>query len=243
MFPIDKLNKENLMYFFMQLKTDWGYCNKTLSKTRCNINRFLEWCIDNEIIEHNPLARIKFKQTEAPKRDRVVLAKEEVGILLDELERFDPEALYPAIYLIAHTGARRSEILGLEWEDIDFANGFLTFKNTKNGTHRRVQMADCVVDFLKNHPKAGKTVITNRRGYDLGRGQLHKGLNNFKAQSSLKKDWRPHDLRHSFAYHFLKDGRKMHQLQAILGHKTIGMTVNLYGQIKAEDVKNPSPFA
>lgn len=236
-------NRDNLTFWFEELRKELGYCNKTLSKSRCNVNRFFEWCIDQELLESNPLERIKFKQTEPPKRDRIVLAKAEVTTALRELQAFDPLSLYPAIYLTAHTGCRRSEMLGLKWSDIDDANGFLTFKDTKNGTHRRVKMDDCVIDFLSSHPKVGEYIVTGKRGGMLGRSQLQKGLTAFKSQSSLKKDWRPHDLRHSFAYHFFRDGRKMHQLQAILGHKTIGMTVNLYGRIKAEDVDKPSPFA
>lgn len=34
----------------------------------------------------------------------------------------------------------------------------------------------------------------------------------------------------------------MYQLQAILGHRNIGTTVDLYGQIKAQDIDNPSPY-
>ena len=229
--------------WFEQVRKDFGYCNKTLSKTRCNVNRFFEWCIDQELLASNPLERIKFKQTEAPKRDRVILAKSEVKTMLSELRAFDEQSLYPARYLTAHTGCRRSEMLGLKRSDIDEPNGFLTFRDTKNGTHRRVKMDDCVISFLKSQPRVGEYIVTGKRGGMLGKSQLQKGLAKFKQESSVKKDWRPHDLRHSFSYHFLKDGRKMHQLQAILGHKTIGMTVNLYGRILAEDVEKPSPFA
>lgn len=242
MFPLGKVSRDSLEFWFEQLRQELGYCNKTLSKIRCNVNRFLEWCIDEELIHSNPLERIKFKQTEPPKRDRVILSKGEVKTVLQELNAFSPDALYPAIYLTTHTGCRRSEMLGLEWKDIDFANGFLTFRDTKNGTNRRVNMAGCLAEFLKSHPHTGDTIVTGKRGGMLGRSQLQKGLKAFKSESTVKKDWRPHDLRHSFAYHFLKDGGKDYQLQAILGHKTIGMTVNLYGRIKAEDVDRPSPF-
>lgn len=51
-----------------------------------------------------------------------------------------------------------------------------------------------------------------------------------------------HDLRHSFAYNYLLNGGEMYQLQAILGHKSIKMTVDLYGKLQAQDIKNPSPY-
>jgi len=51
-----------------------------------------------------------------------------------------------------------------------------------------------------------------------------------------------HCFRHSFAYHYLRKGGEICQLQAILGHRSIQMTIDLYGQITAKDVEYPSPF-
>lgn len=56
------------------------------------------------------------------------------------------------------------------------------------------------------------------------------------------KKFRCHDLRHSFAFNFINKGGHMNQLQAILGHKQIGLTVNLYGNFKAQNVSKASPF-
>jgi site-specific recombinase XerD len=40
----------------------------------------------------------------------------------------------------------------------------------------------------------------------------------------------------------LKKGAQLYQLQAILGHKNITMMVDFYGNLKATDIANPSPF-
>jgi hypothetical protein len=57
-----------------------------------------------------------------------------------------------------------------------------------------------------------------------------------------EKGWGCHAFRHSFAFSYLKSGGNMHELKAILGHKTIAMTVDLYGHIQAHDIAKPSPF-
>ncbi|MBI2519021.1 MAG: tyrosine-type recombinase/integrase [Bdellovibrio sp.] len=80
--------------------------------------------------------------------------------------------------------------------------------------------------------------------------QRHQSIRAFNEQGHSKiqknlpinKDWRMHDLRHSFAYNYLLNGGEMYQLQAILGHKSIKMTVDLYGKLQAQDIKNPSPY-
>ncbi|MCB0390721.1 MAG: tyrosine-type recombinase/integrase [Bdellovibrionales bacterium] len=56
------------------------------------------------------------------------------------------------------------------------------------------------------------------------------------------KPWRVHDLRQSFAHNYLKSGGEMYELKAILGHKSIQMTVDLYGNFQAEDVSKVSPY-
>ena len=58
------------------------------------------------------------------------------------------------------------------------------------------------------------------------------------------KRWRFHSYRDSFAFNFLKRGGAMYSLQAILGHKTIQLTVDvdLYGHFSAERVRNVSPY-
>ena len=53
---------------------------------------------------------------------------------------------------------------------------------------------------------------------------------------------RVHDLRHNFAHNYLKSGGEMYELKAILGHKSIQMTVDLYGNFQAEDVSKVSPY-
>ena len=69
-------------------------------------------------------------------------------------------------------------------------------------------------------------------------------MDKFKAFFPLenKDNWGSHSLRHSFAYNFLKQGGRMYQLQAILGHRSIGVTVDLYGQLQAQDIDCPSPY-
>ena len=46
----------------------------------------------------------------------------------------------------------------------------------------------------------------------------------------------------SFVYNFLLKGGSMHSLQAVLGHKQISMTVDLYGNLKAAEVVKVSPY-
>ena len=72
--------------------------------------------------------------------------------------------------------------------------------------------------------------------------KLQLNVAEFRRTGSVTKDWTLHSLRHSFNYHYLKKGVPMYQLQAALGHKTIGITIDLYGQLQAEDIDMVSPY-
>ncbi len=52
-----------------------------------------------------------------------------MSIPIDELRAFltlaRPQRLYPALYLAAHTGMRRDEIVGLNWSDLTIAHSRL----------------------------------------------------------------------------------------------------------------------
>jgi len=76
----------------------------------------------------------------------------------------------------------------------------------------------------------------------IGRQRLQRAMRRFKKHFPNGKNWGPHALRHSFAFNFLKQGGNMYQLQAILGHKSIDVTVDTYGQIAAQDVENACPY-
>ena len=241
-YPVDKITRDSMTFWFGKIKTQWDYCEKTLAKTKSAVNLFFSWLLDNEIIVTNPIERIKFRQTLPPRKDRVVMSREEVWTILDEVRAFSPDVLYPYIMCLVHTGCRRSEILNLKWQDVDFGIGFAHIKHTKNGTNRQIRMAPSLGQMLFELPRTCEHVCTNKKGTRLTKSRVDALLTRFKKGSSIKKAWTAHAIRHSFAYNFLKAGGKVYQLQAILGHKTIGLTVDLYGQLKACDIDHPSPF-
>ena len=118
----------------------------------------------------------------------------------------------------------------------------LTLRKTKNGKDRMIKMAPSVLDYLKNAPRRSLFVLTCEEGLPIGLSQLNWRLDRFRKNFPNGKNWALHSFRHSFAHQFLKNGGQMYALQAILGHANILLTVNLYGQLQALEVQNPSPW-
>lgn len=241
---ISKVGTNELIEWLGKRKNEGNLSEKTMNRVRSQFYGFFEFLVDQDYIKVNPIRKIRFKRHDNPRRPRVVLSIEEVRELLDNAKTFSPNALYTYFYTVAHTGARLNEVLKLKREDIDFKTGLIHFKETKNGQQRFVRMAVSLSKLLEEHLNSHKEdfAISGERGTALTKKELARLTNKFKCYFPNGKNWGCHSLRHSFAYNFLKKGGQMYQLQAILGHRGIETTVDLYGQLQAQDIENPSPY-
>lgn len=110
-----------------------GISPSTVRKYHTNIHKCLQYAMRLDIIDRNPADRIVL-----PKKQHkplgTVYSTEEIKQLL---EFFQGDVLETVIHLTATYGLRRSEVCGLRWESVDFANGTISICHTavssKNG--------------------------------------------------------------------------------------------------------------
>jgi site-specific recombinase XerD len=241
---ISEVGKVEVEGWFRAFQKEHDLSDRTLLTIKSQLNHFFTFLKDEGLIQVSPLNEIKFKRRPPMRRPRVVLSVEEVRQLLERAKAFSPDHLYPFLYTIAHTGARKNEIVKLRREDVDFNTGLLHLRKTKNGEDRSIRMPQNLVSHLKAHLDSHEApyVFPNPSGTTIGRQALARIMKRFVKHFPMDKNWGLHSLRHSYAYNYLKKGGEMYQLQAILGHKHIQVTVDLYGQLKAQDVENISPY-
>ena len=218
--------------------------DRTMNLVKTQFNSFFKYLKKENYITHNPISEVRFKYSNNPRRKRVILSVEEVKKALENAKKFSPHILYPYLACVAHTGARKGEVMRLDRQDIDFQTVLIHLRETKNGQERFVRISPMLKEVLKTQIESHsyEPLLINEESQRLHRSQLARLMDKFKAFFPIGKNWGSHSLRHSFAYNFLKKGGQMYQLQAILGHKSIGMTVDLYGQLQAQDIENPSPY-
>ncbi len=241
---VSEINTNDLQQWMNDRKIKGNLSEKTMLHVRSQFYGFFDSLANEDSIRSNPIDKIKFKRHDNPRRPRVVMSVEEVLEVLQNAKTFSPNVLYPYLYAVAHTGARRGEIVRLTRSDVDFKTGLIHLKQTKNGKERFIRMAKSLSNLLADRMAANKSdrIIIDEDGTPLTRAVLTKLITKFKAYFPMDKNWGCHCLRHSFAYNFLKKGGEMYQLQAILGHRGIQTTVDLYGQLQAQDIEHPSPY-
>jgi integrase len=122
-----------------------------------------------------------------------------------------------------NTGMRLGEILSLRRQDIDLRTGMIAILDSKNGSGRSIPMDAVVRELLGQYPRAGASdlIFTNAAGKRFK--DIRTAFRNACRRAGLM-DFHFHDLRHTFASHWMMSGGDLYTLSKILGHKTIHMT-------------------
>jgi integrase len=127
--------------------------------------------------------------------------------------------LLPLVELALATGARKGELLGLQWANVSLDRRSVRFIDTKNGESRTVPLAASAVITLKTW-KADRLAVGAVFPYSAN--VIDKAWQEARKAAGLP-DVRFHDLRHSAASYLAMSGASLMDIAAILGHKTLAM--------------------
>jgi len=151
----------------------------------------------------------------AKPRNRWITAAEE-----DRLVEAAAPHLKPVIRFALDTGGRLSELLELDWRNVDVGARRVTFIETKNGDDRTVRLCERAQQTLRGlGPKDSGSVFTYN-------GKPFKDLKH--AFTRARKiagldDVRFHDLRHTFASRLVQGGVPLFEVMHLTGHKSLSM--------------------
>jgi integrase len=149
-------------------------------------------------------------------RLRWLTQEEIVSLLAACLKSRNPE-LHAAVIIAINTGLRRAELLGLTWERIDLSRGVLRLEITKSGKRREVPLnGDSYRALVSLEPKEAGRVFRTR--------SIRTAFENAVKAAKLD-DVTFHSLRHTFASWAMMRGVSLKELQELLGHSSLAMTM------------------
>lgn len=188
------------------------------------INRLYNWAWQNNLYNgENPTAKIK-----PPKIDNQTtntLSKPQMEQLLKVLENWKNKTAALLIKFALYTGCRKSEIFKLTWQDVDLEKKFIKLRDPK-GQPIDLPIGQKVCDVLIEAEKLNrksKYVFVNRFGEK--RKHFAKTWGRIKQRARLPKEFRFHDLRHTFASELISSGEvDLYRLQKLLNHQSPFMT-------------------
>jgi integrase/recombinase XerC len=151
-------------------------------------------------------------------------------------------------------GLRVSELVGLDWEDIDAGLELVRVRG-KGGKERLVPIGRKALAALDGYRariaelcprrlRDENAVFLNRRGRRLTTRTVARLVDHYVAASGIATKASPHALRHSFATHLLSAGADLRAIQELLGHASLSTTqkythVNLDQLMSVYDKAHP----
>ncbi|WP_127783754.1 site-specific tyrosine recombinase XerD [Rhodococcus sp. X156] len=185
-----------------------------------------------------------------PKRLPKALAVDQVLALLDAAsgsgEAAGPRQLRDRalLELLYSTGARISEAVGLDVDDVDTESRTVVLAG-KGGKQRLVPVGRPALDALQSYlvrgrpaliSRAGPALFLNARGGRLSRQSAWQVLQTAAERAGITTDVSPHTLRHSFATHLLDGGADVRVVQELLGHASV-TTTQVYTMVTVDGLR------
>jgi integrase/recombinase XerC len=210
-----------------------GNSSRTVNRKVSALRSFYKFQLRVGNIKVSPLKEHKVLKTET--KVGLPFSKEEMKNLFE----FD---IFPDTYvgsvsktiiqLLYFTGIRRSELIDLKVQDIDFSTRLLKVLGKRN-KERLVPL----LPEIQHHMKAllmlqkdlkitreANLFFVNEKGKKLTTSFVYQSVKNYLSKVSTKTKRSPHVLRHSFATHLLDQGADLNSIKDLLGHSSIAAT-------------------
>ena len=227
-----------------------------------NVSRIFKFAMKEIGLTSNPVDSITM-----PRRKKDLSSKEITYFTSKELKTFlnyardhEPTKVYTFFYVMAKTGCRQGELLGLQWHCIDFTNKTLKIRQTlTRGENRRlyleqpktkkskrtIPLNDETIDVLKKWRKVQREDMLKLGINTMANDQIiFNDLDNGFIQLSHPRLWcqrickrsnlpevSPHALRHTFATLLISQGVNYKTVSELLGHSNISMTLDIYAGV------------
>lgn len=198
------------------------------------IQTFSNWLLENgQITKKIKLARLK-----APSMVLRTLSDDEMVRLAKFIGRTrNQRRMHAAVVLMLDSGLRASEWMNLKREDLDLDN--LTVRVLGKGRKERVVpiSAECrkvlMRWIVRDVPEKAQVIFCSKKGTRIGHRNALRDVKRLGARCGV---WRIglHYCRHSFASAFMRNGGAITDLQRILGHSDLRVTVRYVHALVAD---------
>jgi integrase len=228
---VEEINAVAVNDMLHRLRVRRDYSPKTLNRCREVLSRFCNWCVGHKGVcfprGRNPIADVERYREAAP----VIrfLSREDVHKQLEALAGCPLLRAMVAVLILA--GLRRSEVLWLTREDVDFtgSGGLLRirakrvcgeFWQPKTGTNRGVPVSGalraCLADYEDVSPPAWPWYFPTVSGGRWDPDNFARKLRNANRAAGLP--WSCLDYRHTFGSHLAMKGESLYKISALMGN-------------------------
>lgn len=217
---IKQLNANDIRLYLLSYEQTHDIGKSVLDDKRRVLNSFFTWMLREEIINVNPM--LKIDVIKCDKTIREPLMDIELEQMRNASVTLREKALLEILY---STGARVSEIIALNRNDLDYTTGKVkVFGKGKKERYcflnARAQLA--IKKYLFSRlDNEDALFVTNKKPYArLGKGTIEKEIKKIGIKAEINRSVFPHLLRHTFATHMLAHDASIAEVQVLLGHES-----------------------
>lgn len=226
---------------------------KTIRHVLGLVSDIFAYAVRMGIVRDNPCGRVVLPKL-VRKEKKIYTVEETVRLM--ELLRNEPVKYRAFYYLLIYSGCRRGELLGLEWQDVDFSNCLISIRRTScytpdRGTYtdttktehskRTLKIPQEVMDILcelrefqlrqadifgEKWVETGR-LFTKENGEPQHPNTSYHWLEKFCARNGLPFHG-IHSFRHLFASLLVGNGVDIVTVSGVLGHSAVSTTSNIY---------------
>jgi len=256
---IDKISPLNIQKLVQTLSNE-GMSPRTIKTYVRFVSGILNYAIKKRLITYNPCTTVDFpKEKRKEQLTHEIYSIEEVKQLLELLKQESDEKFpfYVYFVLAVYMGARKGELLGLEWKDIDFDNDMISINRAyyysylereyytdtpKTATSRRsLKLPAHVMETLQSLQEWQEKYRELCGGSWVDNDRLFTTYNGETMATTAPRDYfqrfckrngiryiKPHAFRHFNASILINSGVDIVMVQAALGHSTPITTLRVY---------------
>lgn len=215
----EKIRDENGLY----------QANRCLERIRAMYNKAIEWGWKGD----NPTSGIKkFKEI---KRDRF-LQPNEAKDFFESLKLEENIIIRNYFYMALFTGARKTNVLEMRWEQIDMKSALWRIPDTKNGEPVVVPLISYAMELLNSMPRISEWVFPNSKSKSGHIEDPKRAWNRILCRANIE-NLRIHDIRRTMGSWEALTGASMLVIGKSLGHKSTSAT-QVYARLTNDPVRN-----
>lgn len=165
-------------------------------------------------IKENPVSNLNLNGSDQRRERR--LAEGELEKLEVAVRSCRNPLMQPLVRLALATSLRRSELLAIRWDDIDWVQRTLLIRHSKNGQSRILPLTNAAIELLQGVKKAGDHV------FPISANAVRLAWEKLRKRAGIN-DLHFHDLRHEAVSKFFEAGLTVPEVALMSGHRDIRM--------------------
>ena len=210
-----------------------GLSTVSVNRKVASLKAFYKFLLKIKQIEVSPL--LKHRALKISKKVQIPFSEKELEQVLENIQQqvgFEAVRDRLLIELLYSTGIRRSELIHLKLNAVDFSNSVVKVLGKRN-KERVIPVLEIVLSQMRLYLKEREALecvvdekyfFLTKKGLKLSESFVYRLINSYFSKVSEKVKRSPHMLRHTFATHLLNNGADLNSVKELLGHSSLAST-------------------